>query len=48
MAWHQVCVLCLNPVYASRTVDEIRADLEALQAEAEGLLDQIVGKGQVT
>lgn len=25
-----------------RTLEEIRADLEALQAEAEGLLDQIV------
>ena len=28
-----------------RTLDEIRADLEALQAEAEGLLDQIVAIG---
>jgi len=28
-----------------RTLDEIRADLEALQAEAEGLLDQIVAGG---
>ena len=26
-----------------RTLDEIRADLEALQAEGEGLLEQIVG-----
>ncbi len=28
-----------------RTLDEIRADLEALRAEGEGLLDQIIGDG---
>jgi type I restriction enzyme M protein len=31
-----------------RTLEEIRADLESLQAEAEGLLDQIVATGTPT
>ena len=31
-----------------RSLAEIRADLEALQAEAEGLLDQIVATGGAT